>query len=153
MHHTANSDFELVRNASRKQLLGYLRVFGILGSMRGLHDDADVIHAALERVVKRSRREVFLRVLAQAISGESSYAIQAMTQMLEKNPDDDLSKVVMALCMLMTDHPDGRFTLDNVIATSLDQDARAAALQVEPLVPLLLQRAKAKANSDWNRPA
>ena len=67
------------------------------------------------------------RAIAQGIGGDSDFAAAELARRLETHPDDDGTKVAMAVALMLAGNPDWKSIIDNVLATSSEQSAREAA--------------------------
>jgi len=130
----------------------FLAVAGLLGSMHGCHEDSLTVHAAVEGVLEDVTVYRMARAVSHAFGGGVEHAMDAMSELLA-NADDDFAKAVLGLALLIADHPDGRFTVENVLATSLDQRARSFARTTLERLPAIEKRAKAKSARASLRPA
>jgi hypothetical protein len=128
----AHSIFDIPFNgdtAEKRQLHVTMMCFGFLGAMYKQHDVARPLLDVVESLVKGDKRKFqFFRSMAEAGGGQAEYAIKTMNERLRRNPDDDFAKISLGVVMRMTGDPEWRFPLDNVLATSINQDARKAAL-------------------------
>jgi hypothetical protein len=129
-----------------------LMSIALLGAMYALDEDAAIASEALESVMDDTTMYRANFTMAHALGGNAQPAIDEMTRVLAERPDDDFARVVMGTAMLLVDHPDGRFTVDNVLATSMDQRARRTALTVLACAPRLQRRARARMGHGSVRP-
>lgn len=111
-----------------------------LGALRAeAQEDAEIIFSAIEPLAKNKPAFALSRAMTLALSGGAETAVEMMNARLEANPDDDLAKVGLGVAMLFADHPDWSFNIDNVLATSVDQAARQAALTTITYVPAMMR--------------
>ena len=70
------------------------------------------------------------RSIAMGLGGNTDYAKRNLVAQVEEDADADTAKMARAVSLLLGGDPDWRRWLDNVLATSSDQKARAAAHEV-----------------------
>lgn len=108
----------------------------LLGSVYGLEDEADTISTLLEPTLPDPMPYRVNRALAQGLHGNAKKAEQTLQEIIDGNPDDDRTKVVLAVAKIFCGDPGWQTVLENVFATSTDPVARNAASNV---VACLLQ--------------
>jgi hypothetical protein len=104
-----------------------LMAVGLLASIYRLHDEADIVSAAVEMTLVDTTQYRMCRAVAQGMGGNSKAAEETLLQHIEANPNDDSAKVALGVAMMLSGSPDWKHWLDNVLATSSDQAAREAA--------------------------
>ena len=67
------------------------------------------------------------RAFAVGMVGDAAYAKTSLGRRIEQQPDDDNSKVALGVSMMLSGDPEWKHWLNNVLATSTDQQAREAA--------------------------
>jgi hypothetical protein len=129
-------------NGDARQQAGYrlMLACAALGSLHKMTEDSQRVFESLEPLVKDKATFMLYRATSLAMGGEAEVAIALMSARLAENPDDDMSKVALGVAMLLVDHPDWRFNIDNVLATSMDQAARQAAIRTITYVPAMLNQ-------------
>jgi len=116
-------------DADQQELYRTMMCFGFLGAMyKRLEDARPLLDVAESRLSGDRRKFELYRSMAEASGGQADYAIKTMNERLRRNPDDDYAKVSMGVAMRIVGDPEWRFPIDNVLATSVDQGARKAAL-------------------------
>jgi len=103
-------------------------------------EDAELVYAAVEPYVTDRQALTMYRGIALAMGGQAQVAVDMMQQRLAANPDDDMAKVALGVALLFMQDPEWRWPIDNVLATSLDQAARQAAVKTVTYVPAMLRR-------------
>ena len=103
---------------------------GLLGAIYRIGTDAQVINAAVEMTLDEPRHYRAYRAVALAMGGQVDYARSVLGGRIDEHPRDDESKVALAVSMLLGGDPSWRQWIDNVLATSVDQPVREAALGV-----------------------
>lgn len=104
-----------------------LMVMGLLGSVYGLSDDADAVDRALQPTLLDPIGYLIQRATAQSIGGHGQAAIASMKAHVDQFPQDDSAKVVLAVSQMMAGDPEWMSTVQNVLASSSDAEAREAA--------------------------
>ena len=100
---------------------------GLLGTVYRIGEDAQTISSAVALTLdERGSFEVY-RAVALAMAGELDYARDTLGQRIDHDPQDDASKVALAIALLFGGDPGWRQLIDNVLATSFDADIRQAA--------------------------
>ena len=107
-----------------------LMLVGLLGAAFRRSDDARAVADAIEATLDSPHHWRLHCALAQGIGGDT----QEARQILEQQPDDDPSKVAAAVALLLAGDPEWKPLLDNVLVTSMDSDARVAAVGVMQLL-------------------
>jgi len=107
-----------------------LMTVGLLGSIYGRHDDAQLVCNAVEPTLGNPLQFRINRALAQAMGGDSKYAADTINKHLDEHPDDDAAKVLLAVSLMLGGDSEWKPIIKNVLASSTDQDARQAAMQV-----------------------
>ncbi|HEX6703344.1 MAG TPA: hypothetical protein VF169_01185 [Albitalea sp.] len=103
---------------------------GLLGACYQVHDDAQKVNDAVEATLADVAPFRMYRALAQGIGGDGAYASEQIGKRLEESPDDDKAKVALAVSLMLAGNPEWKGLIENVLATSSDQVARAAATEV-----------------------
>lgn len=103
---------------------------GLLGSIYRLGNDAQIINAAVELTLDEPRHFRTYRAVALAMAGQVDYARNVLGGQVEEDPQDDETKVALAVSLLLGGDAEWRHWIDNVLATSDDQPVRQAALGV-----------------------
>jgi hypothetical protein len=115
-----------------------LMAVSLLASVYRLHDEADIVSAAVEMTLADTAQYRMCRAVAQGMGGNSKAAEETLLQHIEANPDDDSAKVALGVAMMLSGNPDWKHWLENVLATSCDQAAReAASAALSHLKPLV----------------
>jgi hypothetical protein len=104
-----------------------LMAVGLLGAIYRREQDSDVINEAVELTLQDPAPFRVCRAIAQGVGGNASYARQQLLARLEQQPDDDTAKVALAVALMFCGDPEWKRWLDNVLATSSDQNARDTA--------------------------
>jgi hypothetical protein len=107
-----------------------LMTVGLLGSVYGRHDDSQLVCSAVEPTLDNPLVFRVNRALAQAMGGDSKFAAETINKHLESHPDDDGAKVLLAVSLMLGGDPEWKPILEGVFASSTDQVARQAAMQV-----------------------
>jgi hypothetical protein len=121
-----------------------LEQLAMRGAMRGMIDDANVIFEVLEQKVSDAQRDRFdmRRAISQSLGGRPEIARKRLEERLRADPDDDYTKVVLGVVMMIMEDHEWKFQIDNVLATSMNQRARKVALRAITAVPALLKQAR-----------
>jgi hypothetical protein len=122
MHTPAAND-----GAAYPKIYRSLMVVGLLGIVRGLREDADIVNAAVEMTLVDARPFRLFKALAQGMGGHADDAREALEQHMRQYPEDAQAQVVLGAVLMRLGHSGGRSMLDNVLSTSVDQTARKAA--------------------------
>lgn len=104
-----------------------LMAVGLLGAIYRREQDSDAINEAVELTLQDPVPFRIYRAIAQGVGGNAGYARSQLLARLEQRPDDDSAKVALAVALMFTGDPEWKRWLDNVLATSTDQNARDAA--------------------------
>lgn len=104
-----------------------LMAVGLLGSIYRCADDADIVNEAVELTLSDPGLYRLYRSIAMGLGGNTDYAKRHLIAQAEENDEPDTAKMALAVSLLMGGDPEWRHWLDNVLATSSDQKARAAA--------------------------
>ena len=107
-----------------------LIVAGLLGCVYSRRDDAAAACEAVEQVLRDSLQFRICRALALAMGGDAAYAAETISRHLEQQPDDDAAKVLLGVSMMLGGDSGWKPIFQNVLASSTDQSARQAAMQV-----------------------
>lgn len=107
-----------------------LMAIGLLGAIYRASEDAAIVHQAVEMTLEDPTMYVMHRAIAVAMGGDASYAKASLGHRIEQQPDDDNSKVALGVSMMLSGDPEWKHWLNNVLATSTDQQAREAATGV-----------------------
>jgi hypothetical protein len=100
---------------------------GLLGTVYRCGDDAEAISSAVELTLDEPGAFAVIRAVALAMAGQLDFARQTLGARVEEDPQDDASKVALAIAMLFGGDPGWRGWIDNVLATSADATVRQAA--------------------------
>lgn len=103
---------------------------GLLGSVYGRRDEADVVGEAIEMTLADPLPYRVNRAIAEGIGGDAKFASEKLGEHLDKHPDDDSTKVIVAVSKMLAGDPEWKAMLDSVLASSSDQTARQAARDV-----------------------
>nr|WP_297381595.1 hypothetical protein [uncultured Roseateles sp.] len=104
-----------------------LMAIGLLGAIYRASEDAAIVHEAVEMTLEDPTMYVMHRAIAVAMGGDAAYAKASLGRRIEQQPDDDNSKVALGVSMMLSGDPEWKHWLNNVLATSTDQQAREAA--------------------------
>ena len=104
-----------------------LMLVGLLGAIYRTVDDTAVVNAAVELTLADTTVYTMCRAIALGMGGNAEVAKECMDEHLERHPEDDAAKVTMAVSMMLSGDPQWKQWIDNVLATSTDQNARHAA--------------------------
>jgi hypothetical protein len=104
-----------------------LMLVGLLGSTYRQHEDATIALDTVEHTLTDLRHFRMCRAIALGVGGDAEGAETALAQHIESHPDDDSSKVALGVALMLAGRPGWKAWIDNVLATSSDQTARAAA--------------------------
>lgn len=107
-----------------------LGLVGLLGSAYGRDDDADTIAAVVEQTLADPTDYRINRALAQGLHGNGKAADETLQAIIDANPQDDCTKVVMAVSKMLAGDPEWQGVLESVFASSADPVAREAASNV-----------------------
>jgi hypothetical protein len=99
----------------------------LLGTMYRVGEDAEIISHAVELTLEESGSFAVYRAVALAMAGRLDHARETLGASIENDPQDDASKVALAIAMLFGGDPGWRHWIDNVLATSADVNVRQAA--------------------------
>jgi hypothetical protein len=103
---------------------------GLLGSAYGRDDDTDIISAVLEPTLPDPVAYRINRAMAQGLHGNGKAAEATLQAVIDANPNDDCTKVVLALTKMFAGDPEWQTVLENLFASSTDPVARTAATNV-----------------------
>jgi hypothetical protein len=104
-----------------------LMAVGLLGAVYRSRDDAATVSAAVELTLDDPTPFRVCRAIAQGIGGDAEYASATLGQYVEERPDDEGAKVALATAFLLARDDRWKGILDQVLATSADQNVRQAA--------------------------
>ncbi|HET7868148.1 MAG TPA: hypothetical protein VFL86_27380 [Burkholderiaceae bacterium] len=104
-----------------------LMAVGLLGSIYRCASDADIVNEAVELTLADPGLYRLYRSIAMGLGGNTDYAKRHLIAQAEEDDEADAAKMALAVSLLLGGDPDWRRWLDNVLATSSDQKARAAA--------------------------
>ncbi len=104
-----------------------LMAVGLLGSIYRCTHDAEIVNEAVELTLADPGLYRLYRSIAMGLGGNTDYAKQHLLAQAEDDAEADTAKMALAVSLLLGGDPDWRRWLDNVLATSSDQKARAAA--------------------------
>ena len=104
-----------------------LMAVGLLGAVYRARDDAATVSAAVEMALDDPTPFRVCRAIAQGIGGDAEYASATLGQYVEERPDDEGAKVALATAYLLARDARWKGILDEVLATSADQNVRQAA--------------------------
>ncbi len=107
-----------------------LGAVGLLGSAYGCEDDANTISTVVEQTLYDPTDYRINRALAQGLAGNGHAAEETLQAIIDANPEDDRTKVVLAVSMMFSGDPQWQSVLENVFASSSDPVAREAASNV-----------------------
>ncbi|UXH78278.1 hypothetical protein [Roseateles amylovorans] len=104
-----------------------LMAVGLLGAVYRARDDADTVSAAVELTLDDPTPFRVCRAIAHSIGGDAEYASSTLGQHVEAHPDDEGAKVALATAFLLARDARWKGILDEILATSADQNVRQAA--------------------------
>src|SRR5437764_45393 len=78
-----------------------LMAVGLLGACYRMAEDAQVVNDAVEATLSDVSQYRMYRALAHGIGGDASLASDEIRRRLEKDPDDDRSKVALAVSLML----------------------------------------------------
>jgi hypothetical protein len=107
-----------------------LMAVGLLGAVYKSGDDAAAVNEAVELTLADPTQFRLCRAIAQGLGGDAASVSATLNRHLEAHGDDDSAKVAMAVALMLAGDTEWRPLIDNVLATSTDQVARAAATGV-----------------------
>jgi hypothetical protein len=115
-------------------------MFGLIAVMYDWREDGVPILDLVESRVTGDKQEFQMyRAFAEAGGRHTEYAHRVLGERIRRDPDDDMAKVAMGVALRMAGDPEWRYLVDNVLAISVDQQARQSALLLldpPPLAPL-----------------
>ena len=118
-NHTDAADYPVVyRN---------LMAIGLLGAVYRAHDDTETVSRAVESTLDDPTPFRVCRAIAQGIGGDAEYASATLGRHVEEFPQDEGAKVALATALLLARDERWKEILDEVLATSADQNVRQAA--------------------------
>jgi hypothetical protein len=100
---------------------------GLLGTVYRAGEDAQTISNAVALTLEDSGSFEVYRAVALAMAGQLDHARDTLGQRVDSDPQDDASKVALAIALLFGGDTGWRPLIDNVLATSADTDVRQAA--------------------------
>jgi hypothetical protein len=115
-----------------------LMAVGLLGAIYRKHEDSDTVSDAVEMTLVDAQHFRVCRAIAQGMGGNGRAAEEALSKHVENNPDDDGAKVVLGVSLMLAGDSSWKHWIDNVLATSSDQNAREAATGVLSYLKALL---------------
>lgn len=104
-----------------------LMAVGLLGAVYRARDDAATVSAAVELTMADPSPFRICRAIAHSIGGDAEYASATLVQHVEDHPQDEGAKVALATAFLLARDARWKGVLDEVLATSADQNVRQAA--------------------------
>lgn len=104
-----------------------LMAVGLLGAVYRVRDEADTVSSAVELTLDDPTPFRVCRAIAQGIGGDAQYAAETLGRYVEGSPDDEGAKVALATAFLLARDARWKPILDEVLATSSDQNVREAA--------------------------
>lgn len=104
-----------------------LMSIGLLGTVYRVGEDAQTISDAVTLTLDEGGSFEVYRAVALAMAGQLDHARDTLGAKVEQDPQDDASKVALAIAMLFGGDPGWKQWIDNVLATSIDTDVRQAA--------------------------
>jgi len=107
-----------------------LMAFGLLGAVYGRHEDADVVAEAVELTLDDPLPYRINHALARSVGGGGAAAVEMLKEYVNDNPDDDGTKVVLAVSMMLSGQAEWQSLIESVLAGSSDPVAREAATNV-----------------------
>jgi hypothetical protein len=107
-----------------------LMAVGLLGAIYRKHEDSDTVSDAVELTLNDTQHFRICRAIAQGMGGNGRAAEEALGKHVEDNPDDDSAKVALGVALMLSGDSSWQHWIDNVLATSSDQNAREAATGV-----------------------
>jgi hypothetical protein len=117
-------------NASYTTVYRNLLSVGLMGSVYRQHEDADIVNSAVESMMRDPTKFRMCRALAMGIAGDASYAVNTMSECIERDPEDDTAKVVLGVAKMLAGESDWQFSIDNVLALSTNPTTRESAMKV-----------------------
>jgi hypothetical protein len=115
-----------------------LMAVGLLGAIYRTHDDANTVSDAVEMTLNDALNFRICRAIAQGMGGDAAAVQESLGQHVEENPDDDGAKVAYGVALMLAGNAEWKHWIDNVLATSSDQNAREAASGVVSYLKALL---------------
>jgi len=103
---------------------------GLLGETHGLFEDAELVAQAVEGTLVDPTGFRIHRALAQSLGGNAERGIEPLKAHLQSAPEDDRTKVVLAVSMMMAGNAAWQPLMENVLASSVDSVARESATNV-----------------------
>lgn len=104
-----------------------LMAVGLLGAVYRAREDAATVSAAVELTLDDPTPFRVCRAIAQSIGGDAEYASSTLGDYVQAHPEDEGAKVALATAFLLARDPRWKGILDEVLATSSDQNVRQAA--------------------------
>ncbi|MDH0868422.1 hypothetical protein [Mitsuaria sp. GD03876] len=123
----------MVNDATPSGAPGYPLVYrnlmavGLLGAVYRARDDAATVSAAIELTLDDPTPFRVCRAIAQGIGGDAEYAATTLGEHVDAHPEDEGAKVALATAFLLARDERWKGILDEVLATSTDQNVRQAA--------------------------
>jgi hypothetical protein len=115
-----------------------LMAVGLLGAIYRTHDDANTVSDAVEMTLADTMNFRICRAIAQGMGGDGEAVQASLGRHVEDNPDDDGAKVALGVALMLAGNAEWKHWIDNVLATSSDQNAREAANGVMSYLKALL---------------
>lgn len=104
-----------------------LMAVGLLGAVYRARDDANMVSAAVELTLDDPTPFRVCRAIAHSIGGDAEYASSTLGEHVEQHPEDEGAKVALATAFLLARDERWKAILDEILATSADQNVRQAA--------------------------
>lgn len=104
-----------------------LMAVGLLGAVYRVREEADTVSSAVELTLDDPTPFRVCRAIAQGIGGDAQYASETLGRHIEGHPEDEGAKVALATAFLLARDARWKPILDEVLATSSDQNVREAA--------------------------
>jgi hypothetical protein len=104
-----------------------LMLIGLLGGIYRAGDDVQIVNTAVEATLDDPTVYTMYHAIAMGMGGNSDFAKKSIGAHIDRHSDDDGAKVVMAVSMMLSGDPNWKQWIDNVLASSTDQNARTAA--------------------------
>jgi hypothetical protein len=114
----------------RGDTLDLLIAAALLAAIHRTPEDGESVSVVVETELPDSTEFQICRALALSGRGDARLAVEQMNKRMQDNPDDEAAKVVLAVAMRLAGDANWRFSIDNVLATSVDQEIRETACNV-----------------------
>jgi hypothetical protein len=111
-----------------------LMLVGLLGETHGLQDDCELVAKAVEGTLSDPTAFRIHRAFAQSLGGHADRGIETLKAHLDAAPQDDRTKVVLAVSMMLAGNAEWQPLIENVLASSDDSVARESATNVVALL-------------------